>query len=111
MPAAAEGAAELELAPGRLAVRGELGFATVVSVLTPGRDALAAAAGNELVLDPAAVTKSDSAGLALLLDWLRAARARNLAVRVEGVPEQLADIARLGGVASLLGLEEGGDGT
>lgn len=111
MAARAEAAADLDLASGRLAVRGELDSATVTSVLERGRRAVAAATGDHLVLDLAAVTKSDSAGLALLLDWLRAARERDLSVQVEGVPGQLAEIARLGGVGSLLGIEETDDGT
>lgn len=89
----------------RLALSGELGFSTVMDVLEEGRRAIASAPTAGTVLDLSGVTKSDSAGLALVVDWLRAARARGVTLAVEAAPAQLADIARVSGLESLLSRE------
>jgi phospholipid transport system transporter-binding protein len=53
----------------------ELTFATVAALRPLGLAALAAAPGRSVVIELGAVTQADSAGLALLVDWLAAARA------------------------------------
>ena len=99
-------AAELRVDGARLSLSGELGFSTVAQVLTEGRRAVDAQSGDVAVLDLDGVTKSDSAGLALVVDWLRAARARNLRLELRGIPQQMADIARLSGLGGLMDLED-----
>lgn len=54
----------------------------------------------------AAVEEADSSALALLLEWQAQARARGQALRFEEPPESLRVIARLTGVAPLLGWPE-----
>ena len=54
-----------------------------------------------LTFDLAGVHRVDSAGLALLLEWLREAQRRNKEIRFQNIPEQLAAIARVS-VAPLL---------
>lgn len=51
----------------------------------------------------AGVEEADSSALALLLEWQAQARARGQALRFEEPPESLRVIARLTGVAPLLG--------
>lgn len=106
MPTTADPGLALRVGQGTLRLEGELGFATVAGVLAEGREAIATSQGSPLVLDLSAVDKSDSAGVALLLDWLREARSRQVTLDIQGVPAQLAEIARLGGLASLIGLPE-----
>lgn len=89
-----------------LALTGELGFATVTQVLEPGRRAIAGVAGARAVLDLSRVTRTDSAGLALVVDWMRAARARGLELELRAVPPQLAEIAGISGLSDLI---RGGD--
>ncbi len=91
----------------RLHLSGVLGFATVAAVLEEGRRVIAGMPGAGAVLDLSAVERSDSAGLALVVDWLRAARAHGLDLELRGVPRQLAEIARVSDLDGLLGVEAG----
>lgn len=109
MPRVAEAQATLDVGDGRLRLSGELGFATVESVLEPGRQAVIAMAGRAGVLDLTDVSKSDSAGLALVVDWLREARAAKVALELRGIPAQMSDIAHLSGLGELMGLEAQAD--
>ena len=57
-----------------------------------------------LTFDLAGVQRVDSAGLALLLEWLREAQRRNKEIRFQNIPEQLAAIARVSGLNDILPL-------
>jgi phospholipid transport system transporter-binding protein len=52
--------------------------------------------------DLSAVTRCDSAAVALLLAWQRAAHARGLRLDLKGVPADLCSLATLYGVAGLI---------
>jgi phospholipid transport system transporter-binding protein len=54
------------------------------------------------VIDLAGVTASDSAGLALLIEWLSVAKGAGRALRFENIPSQLQQLARLSEVEELL---------
>jgi phospholipid transport system transporter-binding protein len=84
-------------------VSGPLSFATVPSLLPssgqwlkPGRE--------QLMVDLSSVPWADSAGLALLLEWLAQAKARNIALHFSGIDRQVAEIIRVNGLQELLGL-------
>ena len=109
MPEAAEAGVTLDEGDGVLSLSGELGFATVDKVLEPGRQAVLALAGRAGVLDLTGVSKSDTAGLALVVDWLRAARGAQVELELRGIPTQMTDIARLSGLGELMGLEAEAD--
>ena len=85
---------------GRIALAGPVTFATAGDLLRTGE--VHFAGQSAITLDLGAVTNVDSAGLALLLEWLRRARAARRALSFEGVPDKLRDIARLSGVEDLL---------
>src|SRR5256714_4358259 len=73
--AAPEASGSFELvasANGRFVARGPLTFATARQARQRGLHCLASAAARELEVDCGGVTASDSAGLAVLLDWLGA---------------------------------------
>jgi phospholipid transport system transporter-binding protein len=89
-----------ELDGERVAVKGALDFGTVGALLAGGTAAIAA--GRATFIDLAGVTQSDSAGLALLLEWMSVARAAKRALRFENVPQQLQQLARLSEVEELL---------
>ncbi len=61
-----------------------------------------------LLVDLGAVTAADSAALALILDWVRAARGAGQTITVRNLPAGLASLAALYGVDSLLPLEPTG---
>lgn len=55
-----------------------------------------------LTFDLVGVTRVDSAGLALLLEWLREARRRSKEIRFQNIPAQLATIAKVSGLNGIL---------
>lgn len=85
---------------GRLAARGELDFATAAAALHAG---LALIRGERAwTVDLAGITSGDSAGLAVLVEWMSAARTRGASVRYEAVPDQILAIARISDLEALL---------
>lgn len=96
-------AARLEPAgDGRFALRGEVGFGNAAALLDEGLDRFDAAGAVEV--DLGGVTHADSAGVALLVEWVAAARRAGRELRFSAVPEQVRAIARLGGVDGFLPL-------
>jgi phospholipid transport system transporter-binding protein len=89
-------------ADGRYQISGELSFRTVNAVLAESRETLFATPQAQLELDLGSVSRADSAGLALLIQWLRMARARQSEIRFLHLPEQLLAIARAGELEPLL---------
>ena len=87
--------------PGRLAVTGELDFETASEALRSGSAALNEAHGNWTV-DLGGVTAGDSAGVAVLVEWLSVALARGTTLRYESVPAQMISIARISGLEDVL---------
>lgn len=85
----------------QLVVTGELNFTTAPGLLEQG-SALLAGLGARVGLDLAGVTRADSAGLALLIGWTRAARGHNTAIEFRNVPPQLMAIARVSGLDGVL---------
>ena len=83
----------------RLILSGPVTLSNVASLLEEGRRHLAE--GVQMV-DLGEVTEMDSALLALLLAWLREARARDKPVQFANLPDSLRTIARLYGVDRLL---------
>jgi phospholipid transport system transporter-binding protein len=85
-----------------LSVRGALTFATARRARDEGLRALRAADASELEIDCSAVTQADSAGLAVLLDWLAVSQKGRRRLRYSGLPAGLMAMARISGVAELL---------
>lgn len=84
----------------RLRVSGELGYGTAAAALRAGVAQLASR--NEWIVDLGSVTSGDSAGLAVLVEWLSVVRTRGGAVRYENVPAQMRAIARISDLEDLL---------
>ena len=84
---------------GRARVRGPLNFASAGGLLAPG--ARFVGAGSQII-DLTAVESADSAGLALLIEWLSLSRAAGGNLRYENIPSQLMQLARLSEVEALL---------
>lgn len=83
-------------------LRGHLSFANVPQLLREVKQALPDS--GVLRIDLSAVTRSDSAGLALLVDCLREARARDLVLQYVSMPEQMLAMARVSGLDAVLPL-------
>lgn len=85
---------------GRFALRGQLGFADAARLLAEGERAFGALQSVEL--DLAGVTRADSAGLALLIEWSLAARDAGRQVRYCNVPPAIASLAGISDVSGLI---------
>ena len=92
----------LDLGSGRLQVRGALTFATARHARTEGLRVISAGASTTLEIDCGAVTHSDSAGLAVLLDWLILARRHGQALRLTNLPAAIRAVAEISDVEPIL---------
>lgn len=86
--------------PARLRAIGELGFATAARALEDGLALMDS--GQAWTVDLAGVTAGDSAGLAVLVEWLSVARARGATLDFAAVPSQILAVARISDLEDLL---------
>lgn len=87
---------------GRWLLKGELGFASVPAVLPhPGAEITGTL---DIEVDLKGVTRADSAGLALLVEWLRESERAGQRITFVNVPPQLLSIARVCGLDEILSL-------
>ncbi|MES9829335.1 MAG: STAS domain-containing protein [Candidatus Thiodiazotropha sp.] len=84
----------------RFHVQGEMTFSSVKELLLHSNKLFSAV--EELEVDLSRVDHADSAGLALVLEWMAQAAERNARIVFTGVPESMVSIARLCQVESLL---------
>jgi len=96
--------------PGRLAVTGELDFETASEALRSGSAALDDRV-RAWTIDLGGVTAGDSAGVAVLVEWLSVALARGATLRYESVPAQMISIARISGLEDVLFPQSGREGS
>lgn len=85
-----------------LALAGVLDYRSGPGLREQGRRLIEGAAPDALVVDCSAVEKSSSVGLSLLLAFSRDAKARGKALSVRALPEDLAQIAQVYGIGTLL---------
>jgi phospholipid transport system transporter-binding protein len=91
---------------GRFELSGDVGFADAARLLAEGDAAFRGLAQVEV--DLARVTRVDSAGLALLLEWSLAAQDAGRALAYRNVPPAIASLAGISDVAPLLAPVPGG---
>ena len=90
--------------PGNWLLQGELGFDSVSAVLQhAGANMLVS---GRLEVDLNGVSRADSAGLALLVEWLRESEKAGNEIAFINVPQQLLSIARVCGLDEILSLNE-----
>ena len=89
------------VAPGVFRLEGDLDFASVVGLATLPAPLLAEAS-DDLVIDLGGVGRANSAGLALLLEWLGQARARGRTLRFTNLPDSLLRLAELSNLDNLI---------
>lgn len=81
---------------GHFIVAGNLTFATI------GKDTLKSmmslTSAREITLDLKQVGLTDSAGLALMIEWLKYARSKRTHTVFKNIPEQLRNLAKLSGL-------------
>ena len=89
-----------ELGDGHFALSGEMTFDTAEKILKASEAPFEA--HTQLEIDLSEVTLSDSAGLALLLEWVTWANHSVREIRFTGMPEKILAIARTTEVEGLL---------
>ncbi len=57
--------------------------------------------GKQVTLDLGGVGNSDSAGLALMIEWIKYARTKRVQLRFRNIPSQLLNLAKLSGLDKL----------
>ena len=87
---------------GRFNVRGRLTFATARQAVEVGLRAFGGDSGSTIEVDLGEVSAGDSAGLAVLLQWLAWARRRSVALSFVRIPESIRAMARISEIESLL---------
>jgi len=87
---------------GRLEIQGELSFASVPALWQECREHCAS--GGAVDIDLRQVSRSDSAGLALLVEWLRDAQRSGANLRFFNIPAQMLEMARASGLDQILPL-------
>ena len=92
----------LVTSPGRFAARGELTFANAKRARGEGLHALRTSTSRDLEVDCSAVSHSDSAGLAVLLDWMAVMKKDGRPLCFAGLPAGLLAVARISGVEEML---------
>ena len=83
------------------ALSGELTMKNVPQVALETAPMIAGMSG-EVSIDLSRISRADSAGLALLIDWLRIARREKVTLRFERLPDQLMQIAQVCELHSIL---------
>lgn len=87
---------------GQLAAEGPLTFATARRAHEEGLRSLSTSVAREFEVDCGGITSSDSAGLAVLVDWLGAAKRAGRSLRYRRLPPGLLALGRISEVEELL---------
>ena len=77
-------------------------FATARAARETGLSAFGATSAQAIQIDCGRVTASDSAGMAVLLDWLTFARSSGRSLRYRNLPAQVEALARISEVLEFL---------
>jgi phospholipid transport system transporter-binding protein len=85
---------------GRVEILGDLTFETVGGLRERGAELLRGK--GDVTLDLNAVTRADSAGLALMVEWLRQAKRKDSGLQVVNMPDQMLAIARMSKLDGIL---------
>ncbi len=88
--------------PERLVVRGPLTFTTAAAAWRAGQRALEDCTGAAIEIDCSGIERADSAGLAVLVEWLAWGQRRQRQVRLLALPVTLVDIARISELEDLI---------
>ena len=89
-----------DLGDGRFALTGEMSFDSAERILKASEKPFEE--HTQIEIDLSGVTESDSAGLALLLEWVTWANHTVREIRFEGMPERVMAIAKTTEVDGLL---------
>jgi phospholipid transport system transporter-binding protein len=87
---------------GSYAIEGELNNQTVPDISKQLVTLIPAIEGKNITVDLALVSRSASAGVALLVEVMQLAKSANLTLLFSNLPQQMKDIANLSGLLDIL---------
>ena len=87
---------------GEYAIEGELNNQTVPAISQELVKLIPAIDGSNIILDLALVSRSDSAGVALLVEVMQLAKSSNLTLHFSNLPQQMKDIAGISGLLDII---------
>ncbi len=85
----------IKQSPGHFVIDGDLTFATIDKQTLKSFSFLKAA--KEITIDLNRVSSTDSAGLALMIEWIKYSRQNRTQLAFKNIPEQLLNLAKLSG--------------
>ncbi|KAF1061335.1 MAG: putative anti-sigma factor antagonist [Pseudomonas citronellolis] len=94
-----------EVAAGEFRLEGVLDYRSGPALRKQGAALIAASQASQLVVDCAAVEKSSSVGLSLLLSYTRDAQKAGKALVIRGLPQDMRDIAKVSDLDDILSLQ------
>ncbi|MDQ7091217.1 MAG: STAS domain-containing protein [Methylococcales bacterium] len=83
---------------GHVVVKGDLSFAHIHKKIVKAIDFGHSRYSHEVNIDLSEVNQSDSAGLALMIEWIKLSKLHNTKVSFSHIPEQLLTLAKLSGL-------------
>ncbi|MBI3571655.1 MAG: STAS domain-containing protein [Gammaproteobacteria bacterium] len=89
-------------------VSGQVTFQSVPRFLAHTDKWLQGGAGK-VTIDMRGVTLADSAGLALMIEWLQLARSAKRDIVFTNMPDQMRDLIRVNGLTQIFGIKNGQD--
>ena len=92
-------------AKGQMTLQGHLDADSVVALLKQGEQCIDDQSIDTIYIDLQGVTHANSAGVALLVNWLRHAKRQAKSLRFTHVPAQVASIIQLSGLEQVLQIE------
>ena len=87
---------------GHYAIEGELNNQTVPEISQQLMKLVSNVSGKNITLDLSLVSRSDSAGVALLVEVMQLTKLANLTLLFTNLPQQMQDIAGLSGLIDIL---------
>ena len=91
---------------GSYAIEGELNNQTVPEISQQLTKLISGVSGENITLDLALISRSDSAGVALLVEAMQLAKSANLTLLFTNLPQQMQDIAGLSGLLEIFPLSQ-----
>lgn len=98
----------IEHRDGAVHVNGALTLATARGALDSAAGIFDGSNGNALIFDLSGVLQSDSAALAVLLEWTRRAKRRGIELVYRNASERLRQLARISDLETVLGISAAG---
>ena len=93
--------ASVSVEPARLAVQGEMTFATVAALYDSSIANVSNGTGP-LSIDLVDVERADSAGIALIVEWYRLAKVAGRPVNLMNLPDQVTRLIKVSGLQDFL---------